>query len=162
MLNDFNGKSFFRIKIFLNFIYYFGLVGIICFVPACLVVPNYNFVNSSLFTLIFSVAAYCCGLAIVPELIKINDTIINKTPFIIENTKRMQKIAIYLFVISVYVFTKDWLRFKAHIFAFNFDNSGLYTDAEFLIFVLLGVFVLILAKIFNMAVEIKGKNDLTI
>jgi len=115
--------------------------------------------------LIISIIAYCSALAITHELIKINntvDTVFCKTPFIIENVKRMQKIAIYLFVISIYVFIKDWINFKSHIFAFSFNSGGLNTDSECLIFVLLGLFVLILANIFKTAIEIKNESDLTI
>jgi len=74
----------------------------------------------------------------------------------------MQKIAVYLFVISIYVFIKDWINFKTHIFSYNFNSGGLNTDSECLIFVLLGLFVLILAKIFKTAIEIKNENDLTV
>lgn len=48
--------------------------------------------------LVFSICVYCCVLAIVHELIKMNDTIIRKTPFIMENVKRMQKMAAYLII----------------------------------------------------------------
>ncbi|MTK10850.1 MAG: DUF2975 domain-containing protein [Clostridiaceae bacterium] len=150
------------LKTFLNIIYYVGLVGLIFSISAYFAFPSFISVKPSAFMLVLSVGAYCCVLAIVHELIKINDMVIRKTPFIMENVKRMHKIAVYLFIISVYVFIKDWLRFKAHIFAYTFDNSGLNSDAECLIFVLLGVFVLILAKIFKTAIKIKNENDLTI
>lgn len=150
------------LKIFLNTIYYTGLIGVIIFTSAYFAFPSFTSDKPSVFMLLSSVGAYCCGLAIAYELIKINNTLIRKTPFIMGNVKRMEKIAAYLFIISAYVFVKDWLRFKAHIFVYTFDHNGLNTDSECLIFVLLGVFVLILAKIFKTAIEIKNENDLTI
>lgn len=150
------------LKIFLNIIYYMGLVGVIIFTVAYFVLPGLTNERPSVIMLISSIGAYCCGLAIAYELIKINDTLICKTPFIIENVKRMEKISVYLFIISAYVFMKDWLRFKTHIFHYSFDSSGLNTDSGCLIFIMLGVLVLILGKIFKTAIEIKNENDLTI
>jgi hypothetical protein len=152
------------LKTFLNIVYYLSLIEIIFSIlvyfmfPRFIPIPN----RPSAFMLFVSVVACCCGLAIVYELNKINDTVICKNPFVMENVKRMQRIAIYLFIISVYVFIKDWMRFQAHVFAFTFDSSGLNTDAQCLIFVFIGVLVLILAKIFKTAIEIKNESDLTI
>lgn len=154
-------KSESILGILLIVIFILGLLGLIFVISFYSIVPN----KPSIFMLISFICAYCCALAIVHELIKIHDTVdvvICKTPFIMENVKSMQKIAVYLFIISGYVFIKDWLNFKVHIFAFTFDNSGINTDAECLIFVLLGLFVLIIAKIFKTAIEIKNENDLTV
>lgn len=150
------------LKTFLSVIYYGGLIGLIFSISTYFVFPNFIPVKPTAPMLVLSVVAYCCVLAIVHKLIKINDTVVSKSPFIMENVKRMQKISIYLFIIAVYVFIKDWFRFDAHIFSFTFDNSGLNTDAECLIFVLLGLFVLILSKIFKTAIEIKNESDFTI
>lgn len=150
------------LKIFLNFIYYSGLIGIVLFTLAYFAFPSITIEKPPLFMLIASVGAYCCGLEIAHELIRINDTIIRKVPFVEENVKRMKKIATYLFLISLYVFIKDWAKFKGHIFVYNFNHNGLNTDSECLIFVLIGVLVLILAKIFETAIKIKNENDLTI
>jgi hypothetical protein len=139
-----------------------GLVGVVIFTVAYFVLPGLTNERPSMIMLISSIGAYCCGLAIAHELIKINDTLICKTPFIIENVKRMEKISVYLFIISAYVFMKDWLRFKTHIFHYSFDSTGLNTDSGCLIFIMLGVLVLILGKIFKTAIEIKKENDLTI
>lgn len=150
------------LKIFLNIIYYMGLIGVIMFTTAYFVFPDVTNERPSVIMLVSSICAYCCGLAIAHELIKINDTLICKTPFIMENVKRMEKISVYLFIISAYVFMKDWLRFKTHIFHYSFDTSGLNTDSGCLIFAMLGVLVIILAKIFKTAIKIKTENDLTI
>lgn len=149
----------------LSLIYALGIIGLIFAIVAYLIFPDFISVKPSMFMLFFSIIAYCCALAITHELIKINDTVdtmLYRTPFIIENVKRMQKIAVYLFVISFYVFAKDWVTFKVHILAFTLNSVGINTDAEFLIFVLLGLFVLILSKIFKTAIEIKNENDLTV
>ena len=147
---------------FLKFFYYFGIISVILAICAYFVFPNYIPIKPSVFMLVFSIGAYYCVLAILHELIKMNNTIIQKLPFIMENVKRMYKIAVYLFIISIYVFIKDWLNFTAHIFAFTFDKTGLNTDSECLVFVLLGLFVLIIAKMFKTAIEIKNENDLTV
>ncbi|AGX44653.1 DUF2975 domain-containing protein [Clostridium saccharobutylicum] len=151
-----------KLNIFLEVIYYIGLIGLIGAIFVYLMFYNFVSIKPLVSMLLFSIVAYCCVLGICRELIKINSTLISKAPFVIENVKRMQKISVYLFIISAYVFTKDWLKFKAHIFAYNFDKTGLNTDAEGLIFVLVGLFVLILAKIFENAIKIKDENDLTI
>ena len=149
----------------LSLIYALGLIGLILSIIAYLIFPNFISVKPSIFMLLFSIIAYCCVLAITHELIKLNDTVdmvLCVTPFILGNVKRMQKIAVYLFIISAYVFTKDWIGNSAHIFRYSFDKSGLNTDAECLIFVLLGLFVLVFAKIFKTAIKIKNENDLTV
>lgn len=151
-----------KLNIFLEVIYYIGLIGLIGAIFVYLMFYNFVSIKPLVSMLLFSIVAYCCVLGICRELIKINSTLISKAPFVIENVKRMQKISVYLFIISAYVFIKDWLKFKAHIFAYNFDKTGLNTDAEGLIFVLVGLFVLILAKIFQTAIKIKDENDLTI
>jgi len=151
-----------HLKIFLNTIYYMGLIGIVIFTTAYFAFPSFTNDKPSVSMLVYSVGAYCCGLAIAYELIKINNTLIRKTPFIMENVKRMEKIAVCLFIISVYVFIKHWSKFEGHIFVYTFDHNGLNTDSECLIFVLIGLLVLILAKIFKTAIEIKNENDLTI
>lgn len=151
-----------KLNTLLKIIYYIGCAGLISSVFAYLIFFNWIPVKPPVFMLLFSITAYCCVLGICHELIKINYTLICKKPFVIENAKRMQKIALYLFAISAYVFTKDWLNFSSHIFAYTFDKTGLNTDSECLIFILLGLFVLILANIFKTAVKIKDENDLTI
>lgn len=161
MINELKENKY-LLKIFLNFIYYFGLIGIICFSIACLILRDFMTTEPSVTMLIASIASYSCGLGIVNELIKINDTLIIKNPFAMKNVRSMQKISIYLFIISAYVFVKDWIKFKAHFFVYDFDANGLRTDTNGLIFVMLGVLVLILAKMFKTAIEIKNENDLTI
>ena len=158
-------KSKSILGLFLSLIYAFGIIGLVFSIIVYLIFPNFILIKPSIFMLLFSIVAYCCALAIAHQLIKLNDTVdtvICKTPFIMENVKRMQKIAIYLFVISSYVFTKDSIGQSSHIFRYVFDKSGLNTDAECLIFVLLGLFVLIFAKIFRTAIKIKNENDLTV
>jgi hypothetical protein len=151
-----------KLNVLLKIVYYMGIVGIILALFCYFVFPNFIPIKSLVSMLLFSIVSYCCTLAICHELIKINDTLICKTPFIIENVKRMQRIAVYIFIISAYVFTKDWLKFKSHIFAYTFDRTGLNTDSECLIFIFLGLFVLILANIFKTAINIKNESDLTI
>ncbi|MBR9648881.1 DUF2975 domain-containing protein [Clostridium tyrobutyricum] len=151
-----------KLNVFLKIIYYMGISGLIGSIIGYFTFPNIFSDKPLIPMLIFSIVAYCCALAICHELIKINSTLICKTPFTTENIKRMQKISAYLFIISAYVFTKDWLKFKSHIFTYNFNKDGLITDSECLIFILLGLFVLILANIFKTAVKIKNENDLTI
>lgn len=151
------------IAFLLAIIYALGIISLVLSVLVYFIFPNYFTIKSSLFMLILSIVAYCSVLEIIRELIKINDTlIIDKMPFVKANVERMQRISICLFIISVYVFIKDWLKFKSHFLAFDFDNTGLVTDSEFIIFVLLGLLVLVLANIFKNAIEIKNENDLTI
>lgn len=152
-----------KLNVFLKIIYYIAIIAPITILFGYLISPNSVPINRPLLPMLpFSIVAYCCAIAICYELIKINNTLICKKPFIIENVKSMHKMAAYLFIISAYVFTKDWVKFKSHIFVYTFDKNGLSTDSECLIFILLGLLVLILANIFKAAIEIKNENDLTI
>lgn len=151
-----------KLNIFLEVIYYIGLIGFIGVIFVYLMFYNFVFIKLLVFMLFFFIVVYCCVFGICRELIKINSILISKVLFVIENVKRMQKIVVYLFIILVYVFIKDWLKFKVYIFVYNFDKIGLNIDVEGLILVLVGLFVLIFVKIFEIVIKIKDENDLII
>lgn len=147
----------------LEFIYCFSLITLVSAIFLFLIFPkNLDKTPLFMFMLIFSVISYFLFIAIVHELVKINDTVLHKKPFVMDNIKRLKKIAVYLFTISAYIFVRDLVTLNGHLLAFFFNKGGLITDSEFLIFVLLGVFVLILANIFKSAIDLKNENDLTI
>lgn len=100
---------------------------------------------------------------IVLELRKIIGTLIESNPFVRENVVSFKKISVESFIIagcyiSNLIFNSNFKNFK-FIYV---DNSGIHTDMEFLIFLFAGIFIFILAKVFEKAVEFKEENDFTI
>ncbi|AYE35222.1 DUF2975 domain-containing protein [Clostridium septicum] len=100
---------------------------------------------------------------IVLELRKIIGTLIESNPFVRENVVSFKKISVESFIIAGCYITN--LIFNSNFKNFKFiyvDNSGIHTDMEFLIFLFAGIFIFILAKVFEKAVEFKEENDFTI
>lgn len=90
------------------------------------------------------------ALMIVYEIRKIFRTLDGKDPFIIENSKSLNRMGIYSFIIAF-----------CYIFKIVFFNS-LLTPIIIMIFVIAGFFSIILAEVFAQAVEAKQENDYTV
>jgi len=90
------------------------------------------------------------ALAILSELRKMFKTVINEDPFVRENVISLKKMGIYAFVIAVLMVIK--LTFTV-TFA---------TLVLILVFIIAGLFSLVLAQVFDQAVTYKLENDLTI
>ncbi|CRZ34743.1 DUF2975 family protein [Herbinix hemicellulosilytica] len=90
------------------------------------------------------------ALAILSELRKMFKTVINENPFIRENVTSLKKMGIYAFVIAVLMGVKL-------IFTVTFAALVLI-----LVFIIAGLFSLVLAQVFDQAVTYKLENDLTI
>ncbi|MCB2290080.1 DUF2975 domain-containing protein [Clostridium sp. CS001] len=97
------------------------------------------------------------------QLRKVVISLINVTPFIIDNVLSLKRISLLCFIISIcyalnFVINGQYKNFSiAYI-----DSSGIHTDIEFLIFFFAGWFILILSKVFKQAVEAKEENEFTI
>ncbi|MGL4850353.1 MAG: DUF2975 domain-containing protein [Clostridium sp.] len=90
-------------------------------------------------------------------------TLILENPFCIGNVKALTKISIACFVISGCYFINFIVNLIKGDFRFIYiDGTGIHTNVEFLIFLLAGCFIGILAKVFAQAVRYKEENDLTI
>jgi len=90
------------------------------------------------------------ALYIIWELRKIFKTLIHSNPFIEENANALRRIASASFVISAAYFSKCFFWFT------------LATVIIVIIFAILGLFCLVLADVFQQAVEYKEENDLTV
>lgn len=159
-----NEKKFQIFNVFLNVLFYLEVI-------VCIMVPVllYTFIFSPkviqfniIMAILFFMAFISC-IIITNEIIKINKTLIEKNPFAMNNVKSIRNIALNIFIIGIYVFIKDRLKFGyMGFFAFHSDQYGPYCDMDFLIFIIVGIFMLILAEIFKEAIKIKEENDLTV
>ena len=100
---------------------------------------------------------------IVANLRKILLSLMKANPFIRENVKALKKVSSECFIIAgCYICN---MVINSNFKDFNFiyvDDKGIHTDMEFIIFLFAGCFILILAKVFQQAVEYKEENDFTI
>ena len=90
------------------------------------------------------------ALLILLELRKMFRTVINEDPFIRENVNSLKKMGIYAFIIAAIMGIKL-------IFAVTFARLVLI-----LVFIIAGLFSLVLSQVFDQAVTYKLENDLTI
>lgn len=90
------------------------------------------------------------ALLILLELRKMFRTVINEDPFIRENVNSLRKMGIYAFIIAAIMGIKL-------IFTVTFATLVLI-----LVFIIAGLFSLVLSQVFDQAVTYKLENDLTI
>ena len=90
------------------------------------------------------------ALMILYNLRRILKTLGRKNPFMADNVKSLQYIAVSSFIIAV-----------LYIVKVIFFNSFL-TIIMAMVFVIAGLFTIILAEVFHQAVKVKEENDLTI
>lgn len=90
------------------------------------------------------------ALLIVYEMRRIFKTLNRKNPFIMDNAKSLKRIAVSSFIIAF-----------AYIIKIIFYNSFL-TIILAMVFVIAGLFSIILAEVFRQAAMVKEENDLTI
>lgn len=105
---------------------------------------NYNFLLGFLY-----VTGFLC-LIILHEMRKIFKNLNLKNPFIMSNVKSLQRMSISSFIISAAYIVK--------IFLYN----SFLTIIIAMVFIIAGLFSIILAEVFRQAVEVKEENDLTI
>jgi hypothetical protein len=90
------------------------------------------------------------ALMIVNELRRIFGTLNKRNPFTMINVKSLKRMAIASFAISVAYIVK--------IFLFNSFLTIILT----MVFIIVGLFCIILAEVFRQAVIVKEENDLTV
>lgn len=89
-------------------------------------------------------------LVLVNEVRKIFKTLNRRNPFMMDNVKSLNRIAVACFIIAA-----------AYIVKIFFYNSVL-TMIITMVFIIAGLFSIVLAEVFRQAVEVKEENDLTI
>ncbi|CAM3080136.1 DUF2975 domain-containing protein [Sporolactobacillus spathodeae] len=102
------------------------------------------------FLLIFLYVTGFFALEIVFELRRIFNTLNKHDPFLIENVRSLQHMAVASFLITA-----------GYIVKIIFFNSFL-TIIIAMVFVIAGLFSLVLSEVFHQAVMVKEENDLTI
>ncbi|AKA70060.1 hypothetical protein CSCA_2935 [Clostridium scatologenes] len=157
-------KKFQFINVALNVLFYVEVIGCIMFpILWCTFDFSFKFTQANIImTILFFIAFINC-IIITNEIIKMNKTLIEKNPFVMNNVKSMRNIALNIFIIGLYIFIKDRLKFgHQYFFVFHSDQYGPYCDMDFLIFIIIGIFMIILAEMFNQCIKIKQDHDLTI
>lgn len=102
------------------------------------------------FLLVFLyVTGFFC-LLIVNEMRKIFKNLNRRNPFIMDNVRSLKRIAAASFVISA--------AYTVKILVYN----SFFTIILAMVFIIAGLFSLILGEVFNQAVIVKEENDLTI
>jgi hypothetical protein len=102
------------------------------------------------FLLVFLFITGVLALIIVNEIRKIFKTLNKKNPFIMDNAISLKRVAVSSFLISF-----------AYVIKIIFYNS-FFTIIIAMIFVIAGLFSIILAEVFRQAAVVKQENDLTI
>lgn len=90
----------------------------------------------------------CLGL--VNEIRKIFKTLNRRNPFMMDNVKSFKRVGWACFIIAA-----------AYILKIFFYNSVL-TAIITMVFIIAGLFAIVLAEVFRQAIEVKEENDLTI
>ena len=84
-------------------------------------------------------------------------------PFVRGNVIGLRNIWILCFIISGCYFINFFINASYKNFQLIYlDITGIHTDLEFFIFFFAGLFLIVLEKVFKVAVEYKEDNDLTI
>ncbi len=139
-------------KLLIDFMFYSGIV-------VCVLVPLiiYRLIPCTLMAegvrLHMMVVLILSGIAavyILGTLRGIFKTLLNANPFTLENVYALRKMAAAAFVISVLYTVKFWFWFT------------LATAIIVLVFTIAGLFSLVLADVFQQAVQYKEENDLTV
>jgi hypothetical protein len=139
-------------KLLLDFMFFTGII-------VCITVPfifkqagkYFNIFQEFYlpFCIIFMIAGVF-ALAILWELRNMFKTVIKENPFVEDNVKSLKRMGLYAFIISVLMATRLF---------FVITPAALVLVAVFLI---AGLFSLVLALVFYQAVTYKLENDLTI
>ncbi|MCT4595334.1 MAG: DUF2975 domain-containing protein [Anaeromicrobium sp.] len=143
------------------------IIGVCMFTYISKNVISSNDLNISIFRKISIYGLFVIGsislILIVYNLKKIVDSLVHVNPFIRENVKRLNSIAIECFIITGCYLINFFINPKYVDFnLITVDMKGIHTDMEFFIFLFAGSFILILSKVFEQAVEVKEENDFTI
>jgi hypothetical protein len=123
---------------------------------------NLDYFKKAVIFVLLAVGISCVFLIVV-NLRKILLSLVKANPFINENVRALKKVSRECFIIAgCYILN---ILINSNFKDFNFiyvDGKGIHTDMEFIIFLFAGCFILILAKVFQQAVDYKEEHDFTI
>lgn len=139
------------VKLLLDAVF-IGGIAIFLTLPWCLKIAFDLIKNDEnyYFLLVFFYFTGVFALSLVYEMRKVFKNINQKNPFIIENVKSFKNMSIASFIISI-----------AYVIKVIFFPSIL-TIIMTMVFIIAGLFLLILSEVFHQAVIVKEENDLTI
>jgi hypothetical protein len=145
-----NGLSGY-VKLLLDAVF-IGGIAIFLTLPWCLGIAFDLIKNDEnyFFLLAFFYFTGIFALSLVHEIRKIFKNINKRNPFIIDNVKSLKSMALASFIIAI-----------AYVVKVIFFPSIL-TIIMTMVFVIAGLFLLILSEVFHQAVIVKEENDLTI
>lgn len=141
------------LKKFLDLVFVGGAV-IYVFLP--LIIKWYIYIlkqnnrESYYFILIFLYVTGLFALCICYEMRKIFKTLNRHNPFMMDNVTSLKRVSVFSFIISGCYVIK--------IICYN----SILTMVITMLFIMLGLFLLVLSEVFKQAVEVKEENDLTI
>jgi len=142
------------VKRFLDLVFIGGL-GILISLPYSLrwymsYIYRVESIENFYFLLVFLYITGIVCLILVNEVRKIFKTVNRKNPFMMDNVKSLNRIAVSSLLIA-----------GAYVVKIFYYNSVL-TAILAMVFIIAGLFSLVLAEVFRQAVEYKEENDLTI
>lgn len=133
---------------------FIGGMAIYVSLPLCLKLAfdliKSTFDENYYFLLVFFYFSGVFALKLVYEIRKILKNINKRNPFIIENVKSLKSMAFSSFIISI--------AYGVKIIFY----PSILTIILAMVFVILGLFLIILSEVFHQAVIVKDENDLTI
>ncbi len=143
-----------KVKILLDLIF-IGGIGIFISLPKSLkwyLQSSFVYLNDKIYFYLLALIAitgiFC--LMLVYEVRKIFKTLERKDPFMIDNVKSLDKIGLFCFLISACYISKIFLL------------NSFMTLIVIMVFIIAGLFSIILAEVFRQAIVVKEENDLTI
>ncbi|MDP4179262.1 MAG: DUF2975 domain-containing protein [Bacillota bacterium] len=141
------------LKIFLDLVFFGGLIifiGLPFFLKWYVNILKSSYHENYYFLIVFLYFTGFFALYLFHEVRKVFKTLNRKNPFMMDNVISLKRISICCFIISF-----------AYIIKIFFYNSIL-TMIITMIFIIGGLFIIVMAEVFKQAVEYKEENDLTI
>jgi hypothetical protein len=90
---------------------------------------------------------------------KIVNTVIEKSPFLLENVKRFRRIGYLIFLLGLVDVISNFNKSEGSLLI-GTPYGNIHTSV--LLYFIIGGMAFILSEVFQLAVEIKKENDLTI
>lgn len=150
-----------RLKVFLDILWFFGIVAFVGSIIAIPVFLNKITVLNMLFALLL--CAVGCVLVIIYQLRKILKTVIAGSPFVLENVHSFRKISLSTLGLGVYSLLYNISeRGLGVLTIIETSKNGIYSNIGVWIPFVLGIFSLIIAEIFKQAHDIYEDQKLTI
>lgn len=104
-----------------------------------------------------------CVFIIVFNIRSIMDSLVKENPFTRENVKALKRMSICCGTVATCYIINLIINFSSGQYKLIYiDNTGIHTDMEFLIFIFAGLFIYVLSKVFENAIEFKEENDYTV